>query len=231
MPVSFCHGETSTNIYALIDNGSHCSFIIDEMAYKLQPPSMEHTPMTLRYIDIDREMPVEKVHISPHDKPDVKFSLSYLYKTPCSNIPAAEVFNLNEICSCSDTLRCSHFPHLDHGKIGALFGVNSFSFTYPLHVIEGNNFISSAVQTKHGWTLAGDYQLNKNRQQRHSPKTKHRPFVFQVIRNKTTGQTLDYLVHQFWKIGENRITTLNKNYSSDNKLALQILDNITRLVK
>ena len=87
---------------------------------------MEHTSMSLRYIDIDHKMPVAKVPISPHDKPDVKFSMSNLYKTPCSNIPAAEVFILNEICSSSDTLRCIHFPHLDHGKIGALLVVNSF---------------------------------------------------------------------------------------------------------
>ena len=132
--------------------------------------------MSLRYIDIDHEMPVAKVdyavHISPHDKPDVKFFMSNLYKTPCLNIPAGDVFNLNEICSSTDTLRHIHFPHLDHGKIGALLGVNSFLFTYPLHVIEGNNFIPSAVQTKLGWTLAGEYQLNKNRQQRHSSKNK-----------------------------------------------------------
>ena len=89
--------------------------------------------MSLRYIDIDHEMPVAKVdntvHISPHDKLDVKFSMNNLYKTPCLNLPAADVFNLNEICSSTDTLRHIHFPHLDHGKIGALLGVNSFLFT------------------------------------------------------------------------------------------------------
>ena len=180
-------------------------------------------------------MPVAKVdnavHISPHDKRDVKFSMNILYKIPCLNILAADVFNLNEICSSSDKLRHIHFhPNLDHGKIGALLGLNSFLFTYSLHVIEGNNFIPSAVQTKFGWTLAGENQLNKNRQQRHSLKTKHRPFVFHVTCNKTTEQPLDYLLQQFCKIEENGISTLNKNYSSDDKLALQILDNTTRLV-
>ena len=202
MPVSFCHGETSTTTYTLIDHGSQFSFIVDEIAGKLQIPSMEHTSMSLRYIDIDHEMPVAKVgnavHISPQDKPDVKFSMNNLYKTPCLNIPAADVSNLNEICSSTDTLRHIHFPHLDHGKIGALLGVNSFLFTYPLHVIEGNSFIPPAVQTKLGWTLAGEYQLNKNRQQRHSSKTKHGPFVLHVSRNKTLEQPLDYLVQQFW---------------------------------
>ena len=82
MPVSFCHGETSTTIYALIDHGSQFSFIVDEIADKLQVPSVEHTSMSLRYVDIDHEMPVAKVdksvHISPHDKPDVKFSMNNL---------------------------------------------------------------------------------------------------------------------------------------------------------
>ena len=213
-PVSFCHGETSTTTYALIDHGSQFSFIVNEIADKLQISSMEHTSMSLRYFDIDHEMPVAKVdnavHVSPHDKPDVKFSMNNLCQTPCLNIPAADVFNLNEICSSTDTFRHIHFPHLDHGKIGALLGVNSFLFSYPPHLIEGNNFIPSAIQTKLGWTLAGEYQLNNNRQQRHSSKTKHRPFVFHVSRNKTTEQPLDYLVHQFCKIEENGITTQQK---------------------
>ena len=95
MPVSFCHGETSTTNYALIYHGSQFSFIVDEIADKLQIPSMEHKLMSLRYIDIDHEMPVAKVdnavHISPQDTPDVKFSINSLYKTPCLNIPAADV--------------------------------------------------------------------------------------------------------------------------------------------
>ena len=146
--------------------------------------------MSLRYMDFDHEKPVAKlhkpVHISPHEKPDIKFSLNNLYKTSCLNIPAADVFNLNEICSSSNMLRHIEFPHLDHGRVGALLGVKSFVFRYTLRVIEGNYLIPSAVQTKLEWTLAGEYQLNKKRQQRHSPTRKHRPLVFHVTYNKTT---------------------------------------------
>ena len=190
MPVSFCHGETSTTTYLLNDHVSQLGFIIDERAEKTQLPTIKHTSMSLRYMDIDHEKPVAKLHnpfhISPHEKPDIKFSLNKLNKTSCLNIPAADVFNLNEICSSSDMLRHIEFPHLDHGRIGALLGVKSFVFRYPLRVIEGNYLIPSAVQTKLEWTLAGEYQLNKNRQKLHSSTRKRRSFVFHANRNKTT---------------------------------------------
>ena len=84
--------------------------------------------MSLRCIDIENEIPVAKVdnlvHISSHDKLGIKFSMIILYKTtPCLNITSADVFNLNEICSSSDTLRYIHFPHFDHGTIEALLDV------------------------------------------------------------------------------------------------------------
>ena len=127
-------------------------------------------------------------------------------------------------------LRHIQFPHLDHGSIGNLLGVKSLTFGCPLRGIEGNYLIPSAVQTKLESTLAGEYQLNKNRQQRHSPTRKHRPFVFQVTCNKTTEKLLDYLKEELWKTEQKGITAPNKNYSSDNKLALQTLDNTTALL-
>ena len=73
--VSFCHGETSTTTYEIIEHGSQFNFIPDEIADKLHHPSKENTSKSLRYIDIDHEMPVAKVdnsiHISQHDKQDV----------------------------------------------------------------------------------------------------------------------------------------------------------------
>ena len=127
-------------------------------------------------------------------------------------------------------LRHIQFPDLDDGRIGALLGVKSLLFRYTLRGIEGNYLIPSAVQTRLEWTLAGEYQLNKNRQQRHSPTRTHRSFEFHVTRNKTTEQPLDSLKQQLWKTEENGISAPNKNYSRDDKFALQTLDNATALL-
>ena len=81
-------------------------------------------------------------------------------------------------------LRHIQFPHLDHGRIGALLGVKSLLFRYTLRGIEGNYLIHSAVQTKLEWTLAGEYQLNKNRQQRHSPTRTHRSLNSTLLATK-----------------------------------------------
>ena len=70
-PVSFCHGETSTTTYALIGHGSQFSFIVNEIADKLQIPWNTHQCLFVISTFIDHEMPVAKVdnavHVSPHD--------------------------------------------------------------------------------------------------------------------------------------------------------------------
>ena len=52
------------------------------------------------------------------------------------------------------------FPDRANGAIGALLGVNTFAFTYPVNVIQGSKKRPFGVKTKLGWTLAGEYELS-----------------------------------------------------------------------
>ena len=51
------------------------------------------------------------------------------------------------------TFRHIKIPNIAGRRIGALLGVNTFSYTYPIQVIEGNDCRSLGIQTRLGWQL------------------------------------------------------------------------------
>ena len=95
---------------------------------------------------------VEPVRITPYKSTEISFELSRTFSTPSLNVAAAKIFELNQICDAFNSLRHIHFPNIADGKIGAFLGVNAFAFTYPTHVIPGNQNQPFGVKTKLGWT-------------------------------------------------------------------------------
>ena len=115
----------------------------------------------------------ETVTVTPFDKINQQFTIARTYSTPCLNVSAANVLELNQLCDTFKELSHIYFPEIANGAIGALLGVNTFAFTYPIVVIQGSKKRPFAVKTKHGWTLAGENELshktiNANKPQRHS---------------------------------------------------------------
>ena len=82
----------------------------------------------------------------------------------------------------------------------ALLGVNAFAFTYPTHVIQGNQHQPFSVKTKLGWILAGEYENCFANNHPKSCNLPNKAFVFQVSRNQMDETELDQLVKQFWGI-------------------------------
>ena len=121
------------------------------------------------------------------------------------------------------------FPNIAGGRIGALLCVNTFSYTYPILVIEGNDCRPHGIQTRLGRTIAGEChqtitstRLNKVRNRQTSG------FVFHVIRksNEPVEQPLDCLVQQFWKIEETEQKKTEKEFYTEYYLAaIRILEN------
>ena len=142
---------------------------------------------------------VEPVTITPYKSNEISFELSRTFSTPSLNVAAAKTFELNQICDAFNSLRHIHFPNIADGKIGVLLGVNAFAFTYPTHVIPGNQNQPFGVKTKLGWTLAGEYEncISATTQQ---PASQQNKFIFNVSRNRTDEPRLDELVKQFWSI-------------------------------
>ena len=67
-------------------------------------------------------------------------------------VAAAKIFELNQFFDAFNKLRHLHFPKIDDGKVGALLSVNAFAFTYPTHVIPGNQNQPFGARTELGWT-------------------------------------------------------------------------------
>ena len=134
---------------------------------------------------------VEPVTITPYKSTEISFELSRTFSTPSLNVAAAKIFELNQICDAFNTLRHIHFPNIADGKIGALLDVNAFAFTYPTHVIPGNQNQPFGVKTKLGWTLAGEYENRISATTQRPASQQKKKSIFHVSRNRTDEPALD----------------------------------------
>ena len=198
IPVSFLKGDKAFDTYALIDPGSQFSFVLHAIAEFLELPRETQQSVPLQFLNTENSMSlskiVEPVTITPYKSTEISFELSRTFSTPSLNVAAAKIFELNQICDASNSLRHIHFPNIADGKIGALLGVNAFAFTYPTHVIiPGNQNQPFGVKTKLGWTLAGEYEncISATTQQ---PASQQKKSVFHVSTNRTDDPGLDKLV-------------------------------------
>ena len=203
IPVSFLKGDKAFDTYALIDPGSQFSFVLNAIAKFLELPRETQRSVPLQFLNTEDSMSlskiVEPVTITPNKSTEISFELSGTLSTPSQNVAAAKLFELNQICYAFNSLRHIHFPNIADGKIGALLGVNAFAFTYPTHVIPGNQNQPIGVKTKLGWTLAGEYE-NRISATTQQPASQQKIFIFHESRNRTDEPGLDELVQQFWSI-------------------------------
>ena len=206
MPVSIVNGNKAFDTYALIDHGSQFTFLLDTITNFLALPCEPQTSTTLQNVHAKNEMPLSKITapviITPYKSLRQSFEISRAYSTPAMNVTPANKFELNRICDTFNNLRHIHFSQVAGGKTGALLGVNTFAYTHPIEVIPGNINQPFGVNTKLGWTLAGEYETSLNPSEstfrHHSTTTK--PFIFHVSRQQTEEPHLSELVEQFWKI-------------------------------
>ena len=134
----------------------------------------KHKHQQLPYLNTDHEMPLSKISetvtVTPFDKTNQQFSIARAYSTPCPNVSPANVLELNQLCDTFKELGHICFPDIANGAIGALLGVNTFAFTYPVDVIQGSKKRPFGVKTKLGWTLAGEYELSNKTMNANKPQ-------------------------------------------------------------
>ena len=110
----------------------------------------------------------EPVTVAPYENLNQKFQIITTYSTPCLNVAPANTFELNQLCDAFKELCHIHFPETAESKIGALLGINTFAFTHLIEVILAIKNQPFGVNTRLGWTLAGEYE-------RAQKQPKHRP--------------------------------------------------------
>ena len=230
IPVSFLKGDKAFDTYALIDPGSQFSFVLDAIAEFLELPRETQQSVPLQFLNTENSKSlskiVEPVTITPYKSTEISFELSRTFRTPSVNVAAANIFELNQICDAFNSLRHIHFPNIADGKTGALLGVNAFAFTYPTHVIPGNQNQPFGVKTKLGWTLAGEYENRISATTQQPASQQKKKFIFHVSRNRTDEPGLDELVQQFWSIGAEGIQEDREQvYTKQEEEFLDILKN------
>ena len=155
IPVSFLNGKKAFDTYVLIDPGSQFTFILDKMTELLALPCEDQEATTLQYLNTEHDMPhskiSEQVTVEPYKNLDQKGQITTFYSTPCSNVAPANTFELNQLCDAFKELRHIHFPEIAEGKIGALLGIKTFAFTYPVEVIPATKNQPFGVTTRLGW--------------------------------------------------------------------------------
>ena len=213
--------------YALIDPGSQFTFLLDKVTSFLELPCEAQASTTLQYLNTEHEMPLykisETVTVTPYDKINQHFSIARAYSTPCLNVSPANVLELNQLCDTFKELSHIYFPDIANGAIGALLGVNTFAFTYPVDVIQGSKKRPFGVKTKLGWTLAGEYELSPKTMNANKPP--RQPFIYHVCGKDTEEEPLDELVQRFWKIeAEGTLPEQNEDSPLD-QLAVQTMEN------
>ena len=227
LPVSFVNGSKVFDTYSLIDPGGQFAFLLDKVTSFLELPCEAQASTTLQYLNTEHEMPlskkIETVTVTPFDKFNQQFSIERAYSTPCLNVSPANVLELNQFCENFKELSHIYFPDIANGAIGALLGVNTFTFTYPVHVIQASKKRPFGVKTKLGWTLAGDYELSPKTMNAHKPP--RQPFNYHVYRKDIEEEPLDELVQRIWKIeAEGTLPEQNEDSSLD-QLAVQTTEN------
>ena len=213
--------------YALIDPGSQFTFLLDKVTSFLELPCEGQASTTLQYLNTEHEMPLSKISdtvtVTSFDKINQQFGIARAYSTPCLNVTPANALELNQLCETFKELSHICLPAIANGAIGALLGVNTFSFTYPVDVIQGSKKRPFDVKTKLGWTLAGEYELSHKTM--NAIKPQRQPFIYHVCRKDIEEEPLDELFQRFFKIeAEGTLPEQNEDSSLD-QLAVQTMEN------
>ena len=234
MPESFVNGNKAFDTYALIDQGSQFTFLVDTITNFLALPCEAQTSTTLQYVKNQNEMPLSKITapviITPYKSLRQSFEIPRAYSTPSMNVTPANIFELNQLCDTFNNLRHIHFPQVAGGKIGDLLGVNTFAYTHPIEVITGNINQPFGVKTKLGWTIAGEYETSLHPSEstinHHSSTTK--PFIYHDSRQQTEKPHLSKLVEQFWKIESEGTQEDSSELSDEDNDALKVCQKTIR---
>ena len=201
--VSFLKGDKAFDTNALIDPGSQFSFVLDAIAEFLEHPRETQQSVPLQFLNTENNMYlsqiVEPVTITPYNSTEISFELPRTFSTPSLNVAGAKIFELNQICGAFNSLRHIHFPNIADRKMGALLGVNAIAFTFPTHVIPGNQNQSSGVKKLN---LVGPSPVNMrfiSQPPLCRPQVSRRRHLFSMC-HEADEPRLDELVQKFWSI-------------------------------
>ena len=230
IPVTlFGNDNKRHNCYAILDNGSTISYVLNTTADKVGAPKTSDFDLNVSHAFDESVMHANLVRLDignlNRDQP--LFRLNYVHAVRNWTFNDAPVTDLNEACSSYPHLQHIHFPKLSDNKIQILLGVYATEHILEREFLQGASGSPFALRNLLGWTITGPIRRKTEPSQQETNFLSHSYRAFDHALTNFTVDTERHLsenVTSFCKI-ESTGTEFEEttDTSTDSKRAIQIL--------
>ena len=154
MPITFFNNNQAVSCYAILDNCSSCSYVLN---CTLQCKPSRTVEMSIRgaFSEDTVSSNLVQLHIGPFNSTSVTFTLPSVYLVDTLNFDFVDVASLNNACSRYDHLQHIVFPNLLDNSVLFLFGVDAFWNIAEKEILKGPAGSPNGVRNLQGWTITG----------------------------------------------------------------------------
>ena len=230
IPVTlFGNDNKSYNCYAILDNGSTISYVLNTTADKVRAPKTSEFDLNVSHAFDESVVQANLVRldIRKFNSDQLLFRLNYVHALSNWTFNDAPVNDLNEACSSYPHHQHIHFPKLSYNKIQILLGVDATQYILEPEFLQGPSRSPFALRNLLGWTITGPIKRKGDPIQQETNFLSHGYRTFDNVLTKLTVDTERHLsecVTSFWKI-ENTGTEFEEtaDTSTDSKRTVLIL--------
>ena len=158
IPVTlFGNDNKRHNCYAILDNGSTISYVLNTAADKLRAPKTPKFDLNVSHAFDESVMHANRVRldIGKFNSDQPLFRINYVHAVSNWTFNYAPVNDLNEACSSYPHLQHIHFPKLSDNKIQILLGVDNTQYILECEFLQGPPGSPFALPNLIGWTITG----------------------------------------------------------------------------
>ena len=119
MPVTLFNNGIKLDCYAILDNCSSCSYILNKTAETLQCKPSQQLQLSVRgaFSKDKVSSSLVRLSIGPHNATKPTFTLQSVYSVEALSFDAIDANNLNKTCSLYNHLRHVNFPELGDNTV------------------------------------------------------------------------------------------------------------------
>ncbi|XP_038054692.1 uncharacterized protein LOC119726911 [Patiria miniata] len=219
------HGpDSNIDSYAVLDDGSERTMLLQDAAQQLK---LSGTPETMHLQTVREDLVIcqgksVSLSVSPHDKPDVKFSLDGVFAA--GNLCLSEyTYPVKILQECYPHLRDLPLPLVDRARQVILIGSDHVDLIAPRRPIRfGPSGTPVAALTRLGWTLHGPASILKQKA--------GEQWCFKLSAQSETAELMRH-VEKLWQVDV--VPYVNEQHvvrSKQDQRAVQLLEDKTARV-
>ena len=236
IPVTlFGENKEKVECYAILDNGSTISYVLDTTANGINAPKAIQFDLNVMHA-FDQSVinaNLVRLDIGRYNDDEPLFRLNSVHSINNWKFSDAPVQELNETCATYSHLQHIKFPNLGNNKIQLLLGVDATQFILEREFLQGPTGTPFAIKNLLGWTITGP--MKRKAEESYHAETNLLSHSYRPFDKALTCSTFhdekplcDY-VTSFWKI-DNAGTEPEepKNFSKDSESALDFFEKTIR---